>query len=339
MSALKDVTRRKRILWLALIALGLWLLLALSSLTNPAPSGEHSRLDAPVLSGFDEMRSEAGRIRFTLADENYTLMRSASGWVMEDAGGYPIRPERLAELASGLETLRYDEKRTDDPYKHDLIGLGDPTEGGNGALLEVFGGEGDLEYSLIIGRKADAIYFRAPGDTQTYRAKGDLPPFYNRRAWLEFEIVSIEPAAIRSVRLTDRFGETLYLRRPTGADNRSFVPAPPNETDTLISRLSASTTALAITRLDPVDVKPASDLLTQPIARHISETFDGLEIELRAFEESDGLWVSLRAVEAGEGARRAEVINRKAEGWAFRLTDYDFQDFTLPVSEIVERVR
>jgi hypothetical protein len=105
----------------------------------------------------------------------------------------------------------------------------------------------------------------------------------------------------------------------------------------LISRLAASTTALAVTRLNPVDVKPASDLTTDPIARHISETFDGLEIDLRAYREPFGLWVTLRAVEAGEGARRAAAINEKAEGWAFRITDYDFQDFTPDVLSIVER--
>ena len=43
------------------------------------------------------------------------------------------------------------------------------------------------------------------------------------------------------------------------------------------------------------------------------------------------------AVEAGEGARRASVINQKAEGWAFQITDYDFQDFTPRVLSIVER--
>ncbi|MEO1305879.1 MAG: hypothetical protein AAFV37_12955, partial [Pseudomonadota bacterium] len=129
----------------------------------------------------------------------------------------------------------------------------------------------------------------------------------------------------------------LYLRRAEGEGARSFQPAPPNQDDRLISRLAASTTALAITRLSPLDVKPEADLVTAPVARHISETFDGLEVDLRAFREPGGLWVTVRAVEAGEGARRAEVINEKAEGWAFRITDYDFQDFTPNVLSIVER--
>lgn len=329
--------RRQNVLILVGLAIGLWLLFGLTSLTGGPTGNTHSRMGAAVLDGFSQTRADAQRMKFTLADESYTLARTASGWTLEETGGYPVRPDRLAELAGGLETLSFDEKRTDDPYKHDRIGLGNPAQGGNGALIEVFGEASELMHSLIIGRKNDTIYVRDPEQAQTYRAEGSLPPFYNRRAWLDLGIIQIDPSAIRSVRITDAANRSLYLRRDEGNGARSFRPAPPNQNDRLISRLAASSTALAVTRLTPVDVKPASDLTTQPIARHISETFDGLEIDLRAYREPYGLWVTLRAVEAGEGARRAAAINQKAEGWAFRISDYDFQDFTPAVTSIVER--
>ncbi|MHA7898567.1 MAG: DUF4340 domain-containing protein [Henriciella sp.] len=329
--------RKRRIFMLTGLAVGLWAILGLTSLTLAPASATHGQMGAPVLAGFSETRINAERIRFTLADERYTLLRTATGWTLEETGGYPVRPDRLAELAGGLETLSFDEKRTDDPYKHDRIGLGDPLEGGNGALIEVTDSDANLIHSLIIGRKNEAIYVRDPEDAQTFRAVGDLPPFYNRRGWLDLDIIDIDPSAIRSVRITDSNSQTLYLRRQEGGDARSFRPAPPNQDDRLISRLAASTTALAVTRLTPIDVKPAADLTTAPIAEHISETFDGLEIDLKAYREPTGLWVTLRAVEAGEGARRAQAINEKAEGWAFRISDYDFQDFTPDVTSIVQR--
>lgn len=337
MNATHAQRRKRRIFALAGLAVALWVLLGLTSLTLSPGSNTHSKMGDAVLAGFSQTRADAQRIRFTLADERYTLARTATGWALEETGGYPVRPDRLADLAGGLETLSFDEKRTDDPYKHDRIGLGDPLEGGNGALVEVLNANSDLTHSLIIGRKNDTIYVRDPENAQTFRAQGSLPPFYNRRAWLDFDIIDIDPSAIRSIRITDSGNRSLYLRRGEGGDARSFRPAPPNQDDRLISRLAASTSALAITRLSPVDVKPAADLTSRPIARHISETFDGLEVDLRAYREASGLWVTLRAVEAGEGARRAEAINQKAEGWAFRLTDYDFQDFTPNVLSIVER--
>lgn len=329
--------RKRRVLWLAGIAVGLWVILGLTSMTSGPERSTHDRMGDAVLLDFGRTRAEAQKIRFTLADDAYTLARTASGWVLEETGGYPIRSDRLSELAGGLETLKFDEKRTDDPYKHDRVGLGDPAEGGNGALIEVFGVDGALANSLIVGRKADTLYVRDPGQIQTYRAEGNLPPFFNRRAWLDLDIINIDPSAIRSVRILDSENRELYLRRAEGRDARSFAPAPPNQTDRLISRLSASSTALAVTRLSPLDVRPAADLVSQPVARHISETFDGLELDVRAYREPNGYWITLRAVEAGEGARRAQVINDKTEGWAFRLTDYDFQDFTPRVLSIVER--
>ena len=336
MSMVNHQARRKSVLVLFGIAVALWGLLGLTQLTMGGSSTTHSRMGAPVLAEFGAARVDAQRIRFTLADESYTLQRTAAGWVMAETGGYPVRMDRIADLATGLETLTYDERRTDDPYKHDRVGLSDPIEGGNGVLVEVFGIDNALTHSVIVGRKSDDLYVRDPGDTQTYRADGSLPPFYNRRAWLDLNIVEIDPAAIRSVRIVDAQNRALYLRRSEGSDTRSFRPAPPNQNDRLISRLAASATALAITRLTPQDVKPVEDLINPPIARHISETFDGLEINLQAYREPNGFWVTLRAIEAGEGARRAEAINEKAEGWAFRISDYDFQDFTPSVTSIVE---
>lgn len=329
--------RKKTIVILAGIAALLWAIIGLSALVAPSQDYSHDQMGEPVLKSFSEARAEAQQIRFIMADDSYTLTRTSKGWVMEESGRYPIRTDRLSALAGGLEELTFDEKRTSDPYKLDHIGLGDPAEGGTGVLIEVVGPDMEVTNSVIVGRKDERIYIREPGSFQTYRTAGDLPPFYNRRAWLDFDIIDIDPSAIRSVRIRDVGNNSLYLSRQPGSDPRSFRPAPPNQDDQLVSRIAASTTALAITRLAALDVKPASDLTTSPIANHISETFDALEVNLNAYREPDGLWVTFRAIEAGEGARRAEAINSRAEGWAFRLSDYDFQDFTPSISSLVTR--
>lgn len=337
MSAVRRASRRRTVISLAIAAACLWAIVILSGLVSAPKTDHHDRMGQPILKGFADTRGEAQRIRFMMADDSYTLTRTASGWVMDESGNYPIRADRLSDLASGLEGLTYGRRRTRDPYKLDRIGLGDPTEGGTGVLIEVFAPGEEIMASLIAGRKDETIYVREPGDMQAYRARGSLPPFYNRRAWLDFDIIEIEPSAIRSLRITDAAGQSLYLSRTPGSDARSFRPAPPYQDDRLNSRLAASTTALAITRLSALDAKPTAGLTTDPTARHISETFDGLEIDLAAYREPDGLWVTLRAVEAGEGARRAKAINDKAEGWAFRISEYDFQDFTPAVSSLVTR--
>ena len=337
MSAVLDTRRRKTIERLLIAAAALWILLILISLFRPSESDVSPRTGDPVLENFSAVRSDTGAIRFTMADETYTLERQAGDWVMADTGGYPVREDRLSTLAEGLETMTWGERRTADPSRLGRVGLGDPREGGNGVLIEVFASNGSKTAEVITGRRNERIYARAPTETVAFRIDGDLPPFYTRQAWLDLDIIDIEPSAISAVRLSDATGEALFLRREPGGGARSFEPAPPYQNDRLRSRLAAATPALAISRLTPIDVKRAGELQTRPITRHITQTYDGLEIDLRAWKEPDGFWVTLRAVEAGEGARRAQTINDRAEGWAFELTEYDWREFTPLVSSIVRR--
>lgn len=337
MSATLDTRRRKTIEVLSIIAAGLWILLLLMSLFAPSENDHSPRTGDPVMKNFSAVRSDTGAISFTMAGEGYTLRRDGGEWVMVETGGYPVREDRLAILSEGLETMTWGERRTSNPERFSRIGLGDPREGGNGVLIEVFARNGSKTAEIITGRRNEHIYAREPGENVSFRVEGELPPLYTREAWLDLDIIDIDPSAISAVRMTDSRGETLYLARSPGGGARSFTPAPPYQNDRLRSRLAASTPALAVSRLTPTGVKPASELTGRAVARHITQTHDGLEIDLRAWREPDGFWVTLRAVEAGEGARRAQTINDKAEGWAFKLTEYDWREFTPLVSSIVRR--
>jgi hypothetical protein len=61
----------------------------------------------------------------------------------------------------------------------------------------------------------------------------------------------------------------------------------------------------------------------------------GWKCHVEAYREPDGFFVTMRAIEAGEGAHRGSTINDKATGWAFELSEYDWNDFTPLVSSIV----
>lgn len=288
----------------------------------------------------EQKMASAKIIRVKLGDTSYTLKRATPGgenWVMIEAGNYPVRADRLKQLAEGLLTLKWGDKRTEDPEKFDRIGLGNPGEGGNGAHLEILDQNDNVISSLITGRREDRIYARFADEDKAFRAEGSLPPLYTREAWLDFNIVDMLPEVVGAVRITDARGTSLYLTRPPGSGPRSFSPAPPFETDRLISRLAASGPALALSRFAPIDVKPAAALETRRVGRHITSTHDGLEVDVSAYREPDGFFVTVRAVEAGEGARRAAAINQKAEGWAFELTEFDWNDFTTPIRTLVVR--
>lgn len=339
MSVTRQKTRKNILIGLGSIALGLLAMLWLSGPNDGQYYGS-ARSGQPVFPEMTQQLETAKIIRVKLADIGYTLKRAApdsQDWVMIETGNYPVRADRLSQLAAGLADLKWDVPRTTDPAKFGRIGLEDPASGGNGAYIEVLDQNDVIIASLITGRRGERTYARLPKETQTYRLTGALPPFYTREAWLNLNIVDMFPEVIGAVHMTDAAGQSLYLKREPGTGPRAFRPAPPFEDDRLISRLAPTGPALAISRFAPIDVKPSAALETGSVGRHVTLTHDGLEVEVSAFAEPDGFFVTLRAVEAGEGARRAGDINTKAEGWAFKLTEFDWNEFTPPIGSIVQR--
>lgn len=313
-----------------LAALGL-----LRAVFDGAPTGRDARFGAPVFTRVDPLIEQTEVIAVTLADETYELVRSGEGWAMDGTGGYPVRRDRLSTLATGLKSLRWAGARTRDPRKHDRIGVGDPREGGTGALVQFLDGTGGVLASMVTGRRGDRVYARHPDETTAYRVEGDLPPFYSRDAWMDFTVVDLAPETIEMAEIRDRFGDRIVLARRAGGGPDTFAPAPPYLDQRLLTPLSASGPALALARFAPIDAKPAGQLATDPVAELVTITFDGLEIIASAHDEPDGGYVTLRAVEAGNAAARARSINAEAAGWAFKLASIDYQDFTTPVSTIV----
>lgn len=334
MSSMRDARRGRRVLVMAVLAAVL-AVLAVAVNLGGAAAPRSERTGKPVLPDFATKRAEASGIRVILADESYMLVATGEGWKLGGSDGYPVRQDRLSDLAQGLEGLIWDVPRTEDPAKLNAVGLGDPREGGTGAQVEILGPEGDVSAAIITGRKNAWIYARLPGEARAYRVTGELPPFYSADAWLDLGFLDIHEDAISAVRLTNASGDSLYLQRTVGASDRAFRPAPPFQNYRLVSRLAVTGPALALTRFLPIGVKRADALRTQPVARHITETHDGLEVDVRAYRERDGYFITMRAIEAGEGAQRAAAINERTNGWAFQMTEADWQDYAPQISGIV----
>ncbi|MEL6323780.1 MAG: DUF4340 domain-containing protein [Pseudomonadota bacterium] len=330
--------RRRRIVWtLATLAA---ILLSIVLLQRPRDPDYRltERAGQSVFPRLARQIDAVQIIRVTASDLSYTMKRSPADpqqWTMIESGSFPIRADRLGELAQGVLSLAWGETRTEDPAKLDRIGLGSPENGGNGARIDMMDTDGDVLASLVTGRKGDRLYGRFPDESRAFLLSGDLPPLYTRQSWLDLNVLEMQEDAIGAIRITDRAGRGVYLARPPGSGARAFRPAPPYEDWRMVSAIAARGPALALSRFDPIDVKPATAIETRRIGRHITTTHDGLEIDVSAYEEPDGLYVTVRAVEAGEGAARASTINKRAEGWAFRLAKIDWDEFTPSVRSIV----
>ncbi|MEO1027997.1 MAG: DUF4340 domain-containing protein [Pseudomonadota bacterium] len=330
-----DRARRRMLLGIAGLGAVSALGLAVQALSASSTPKAADQAGLPVFPDFLSEKANVRNIRVLTRGTVYTLQYEADQWKLLESGGYPVREDRLAALSAGLETLSWGELRTRDPGKFDRIGLGHPEENGQGALIEIYTKGGEKIGSLITGRKASRLYGRRADDPQCWTLDGDLPPLYARQAWLDLDVIDMQPEVISGVNLKDASGRTLNLRRQLGDTVRDFIPSGLDSDLELRNQLVASAPALALSRLSPIDVKSASALQTEPLYEHVTVTFDALEIKLKAYAEPDGYFVTLRAIEAGNGAELAASVNGKAADWAFQLEPFDWNDFTVPVADLV----
>ncbi len=334
-SWLSDPRRRS----LAYLAAASFICLALATISLNRGDGAAARREIGELveSGLAERIPELGLIMVTTKDETYHLVRNPDGWVMTEKGDYPVDEERIQRLADATATMRYDEAMTRDERKFDMIGLGDPLRGGTGALLELGDGRGDVFAKQVIGYRSGRSYVRSPEDLQAWAvAVENMPPLQRGTAWLDLDPVGIDPGEILEVTVQPLVGAA-YSLRPGGGDGGTFEIAPPNHDLRVLAPFSLTLVATAIATFDPIDVAPAAVSEGASFGGvHTTRLRDGVIVEATAWRTGGRGWVTISARAAtdttGPATQRALQITEAANGWAYALTEADWEGFTAPLA-------
>ncbi|MDZ4777988.1 MAG: DUF4340 domain-containing protein [Alphaproteobacteria bacterium] len=291
-----------------------------------------------VLPAFSQKAKDASRIIIVSKDARYEILRTEKGWALKDRGAYPVRRERLGQFTRGLESLAYLRPMTGDPERHDRLGLGDPTKGGSGVLVQVEDARGARFADLIIGAEpGGALFLRKPDQAQTWQVRGDLPSLTDPAEWLDLVPFELDRARIKNADLQFAVGGAYGITRSTDSDG--FTLAPPNNTRDVVAPATISAAASGIARLQPIDVRQAAAIGGAPAARVFTRTFDGLLIEADLFAEpNDKYWVKLIA-RAEDPARESEAakINARAAPWAYGLRRDDYEDLAPPLSSLIQQ--
>ncbi len=332
--------RRRSLLALGAAALAAAALGSLSLLPPSAPAvrAEVGELVAPA---FAERAGDVNLVMATTSEEFYHLVRDPEGWVLTEKGRYPVRPGRMQDLLRAISTMRYARPMTRDPKKFDRVGLGDPAQGGTGALLEIGNGRGDSFLKLIVGYRDGTTYIRHPDDLQAWAVSGEvMPPLQRGARWLDIDVVAVPLARIREVDVRPAAGPA-YRLTPLDEQGARFGLAPPHNARRLIASFGPAVTAGVLSRFAPVDVAPHSEVAPLRVeGEHITRTHDGLEIRLSAWRGGARGWVSVSAsaLPGAEAAVAAEAaaINARAAGWAFALSGNDWGALTAPLASFAE---
>lgn len=305
----------------------------------PADELARSEIGRQVLPAFDSKIGLVGMVTVTTSEETYHIVRAPQGWAVAEKGGYPVTDAKIQELTEALSHITYAKAMTRDDRKFDRIGLGDPAQGGTGALLDVSDGEGNDFAKLLVGYRDGQSYVRKPDDLQAWLVgNGVLPPLQRASAWLDLDVVRIAATDIAGADVRPPEGPS-YRLASTGTG--VFALAPPYDRRAVFAALGPKMVAEALTRLAPTDVAPSSRVAVgAPLAEHVTRLKSGVAVVVRCWRVKDHGWVTVGAATAEgaspEAVTHAQAINAKTAPWAFALTELDWGAFATPLNVLAE---
>ena len=352
---------KKHFSWLAILAV---LATAVALLMPRQTSRVDTFEPAPLLPGFAGQANTIDWLRITGAGGEVlaTLERGPERWTVSEAEGYAADWAVVRSLLAGLAQAQVVEAKTSSPEYYDRLGVSDVSSpDAQGVMVEFSAGSGLP--AVILGNSAsarDGQYARLVDEASSVLIDRELDLPKSSEDWIERAIVDIADDAVVEVNIRHADGDAVQARRAS-ADEENFTLDGIAEGFEPRSEWTVDSLADALTavQLDDVVQEGEVDWTTATVYRLL--TADGLEIRAEvvatplAEEDDQGAteyWLRLTAgvyttgldtgvsAEADDTAarERAQEINARVQGWAYRIPEYKASTMTRRMSDLVQPI-
>lgn len=291
-----------------------------------------------------------------------TLVRSGAGWKVEEAGGYRADWNVLRPLLSGLAAARVVEPKTSNPEYFNRLGVEDIQASDASGIQLGFDSSTGLP-AVILGNDAqgrEGQYARLVDSQQSVLIDRSLQVPADRASWMDRRIVDISDNEVVEVEVRHADGERV-LARKISADDSDFVLEGVENGFEPTSTWAVNSLAGALSSLDLDEVAPDDRFNWTPSSQFRLLSADGLnvEVELVAVPASgedsvakEARWIRLqaglyttaldsgveRAGDESSTEARAEAINDRVSGWAYRIPDYKFDAMNKRMADLVQAI-
>ncbi len=128
------------------------------------------------------------QIHITTNETDYTLSFDGDHWIVPGKAGFPVDMVKMVQLLNALQTARFTDARTSLESRHDDLGLGNPTLGGNGAMIEI---PGTNIRPVIIGRRNQIDYGRRSNENKSWVLDTAFPALHSPDWWLDLSLIGL----------------------------------------------------------------------------------------------------------------------------------------------------
>ncbi|MBT8048643.1 MAG: DUF4340 domain-containing protein [Xanthomonadales bacterium] len=350
---------RKHFSWLLFITF----LVAALVLMLPGKTGRESSLEqSDFLPQLAARANEVEWLRLTGAGDAViaTLTRDGNAWVVEEGAGYRADWGQLKSVLAGLANARIVEVKTDNPDYYTRLGVEDVSAAeAAGVMLEFAEGSGIP--AVIVGNDANAragqyVRLRDSAASVLIDSRVNLPK--TTSGWLDKDIIDISDAEVVEYTIEHPDGVIVEATKAS-ADDEDFELQEIPEGREIRSAWTVNAPANSLAALTLEAVLPAADLNWDEPVQFRLLTADGLTIDSELVtvqtkdEDSSGEehWLKLRAgvfttaVENAYSAAakddsetrfRAGEINRRVDGWAYRVPRYKYDSIARKMEDMLQ---
>ena len=312
---------QKTLIGLAVAALlGFVIAIAVGHLNKPRTDVAGGAAETSLVPSLRDRVNDVDRIVVTGAGAKpvATLTRGANGWSIAEKNGFAVDTGKLRELLLKLADAKLVEQKTSNKDKYAALGVEDVASADAKGVEVELGGLAQ-PVKLVIGN-ANAhggTFVRRAGEAESWLVSGTINVDRKVENWLRKDVVDVAANHVASVTITRPDGKVVRIAKDSEADaNFKLADVPKGREATSEFTINGIAGTLAGLRFD--DVVSAKDAAPpeKPLDARFA-TFDGLVVDIVAWEKDGKNYAQLTASEDKEAAARhaaAEQAKPKADG-------------------------
>ncbi len=352
----------KNIVILAVVTVVLVIIAA--QLSGTRSTSKESQAGTAFFPDLSEELKHVDSIRIQTASEYFTVNKVDGIWGLASSYHYPVAIDKVSKILNGMASFVLLEKKTANPELHERLELKDVTEADSKATLLELKRADNTVAALLLGKTQTAksdntrteVYVRKPNEEQTWLVMGTLNFFsQSAKEWLERTISDIDSQRIRQVVITRKAADTVKVFKETEQESHYQLAELPAEAEiTEMYKLNNLAGSLEGLNLD--DVMPSENFeFSDDAAQVVFNTFDGLEVAVKAMEKEGVYYLHLMATAKPETAvpieveksaettedeevketaeqrdlrvaKEADAFNQKVAAWVYMIPEYKYNN-------------
>nr|VFK64246.1 MAG: protein of unknown function (DUF4340) [Candidatus Kentron sp. TUN] len=257
--------------------------------------------------GLSEKLNRIAQVRISKGESVVELRRQGeNAWSVPDRTEYPADLAKIHELLLGTAGLERLEQKTSNPERYGQLGLAEVVSEEKGAMqITIQDEEGQSLADFFLGKRGmakgrrarDEMYVRIRDEPVVWLVEGNLPYGNKITDWLQKDILTLDQARIRGVRITHPDGEEVIVRRnDREATNYQLIGLPEAAEPKSVYAINSIASSMANLQLQDVhSIKDLDLSVGKTGAKVLLTTFDGMRITMETWQIDEDIFVRINA--------------------------------------------